>query len=485
MDRPLAPQVARRRRLRQAGLGGLFVVAGAALFGFFPQLLRPAVTRDDIRTAVVEEGPVEATLSATGTVVPEVEQVLSSPIDARVLRVRLKPGARVEPGDTILDLDVAESRLALEKLEEQVRLKRNEQHRKRLGLDRTLAELKSRAALSEIDQKSYRIRLEQTERLRESGLVSDDDVRKARVDLEKAEVGLSEVRASIANAEGLHAAELPVPFIERVAGLEVGGSVVLPLFGNRRVRWQKSQFMDHGSPRLLLLVEELTEELRRSERAAYEKIVRVLSHEINNSIGAGTSLLESCLRYAEQIVPADRGDFETALEVTVVRMRHLNAFVRSYAEVVRLPPPRRGPVDLARLVEDVGRLFQGECATAGITFSLECRAPEASVSLDAHQIEQVLVNVLRNALEAAGPGGWVRVRLDGQGSLRPVLTVEDSGPGVSSEAETQLFTPFFSTKENGRGIGLTVAQEVLTQHGFAFTLEGPRGETPTRFTIRF
>jgi two-component system nitrogen regulation sensor histidine kinase NtrY len=293
------------------------------------------------------------------------------------------------------------------------------------------------------------------------------------------------LRCRAAEMAGRPLRELPVPFIERVAGLEVGGSVVLPLFGNRRVRWQKSQFMDHGSPRLLLLVEELTEELRRSERAAYEKIVRVLSHEINNSIGAGTSLLESCLRYAEQIVPADRGDFETALEVTVARMRHLNAFVRSYAEVVRLPPPRRGPVDLARLVEDVGRLFQGECATAGITFSLECRAPEASVSLDAHQIEQVLVNVLRNALEAAGPGGWVRVRLDGQGSPRPVLTVEDSGPGVSSEAETQLFTPFFSTKENGRGIGLTVAQEVLTQHGFAFTLEGPRDDAPTRFTIRF
>jgi len=156
----------------------------------------------------VEEGPVEATLSATGTVVPEVEHVLSSPIDARVLRVRLKPGARVEAGDTILDLDVAEARLALDKLEEQVRLKRNEEHRKRLSLDRTLAELKSRAALSEIDQKSYRIRLEQTERLRESGLVSDDDVRKARVDFEKAEVELSEVRASRANAESLLAAEL-------------------------------------------------------------------------------------------------------------------------------------------------------------------------------------------------------------------------------------------------------------------------------------
>jgi two-component system nitrogen regulation sensor histidine kinase NtrY len=281
-------------------------------------------------------------------------------------------------------------------------------------------------------------------------------------------------------------AALPAPFVDRVAALDVGESVILPLYGNRRVRWQKSRFMDHGSPRLLLLVEELTEELRRSERAAYEKIVRVLSHEINNSIGASASLLESCLHYAQQIVPADRGDFETALNVAVARMRHLNAFVRSYAEVVRLPPPRREQVDLARLVEDLGHLLQGECAAAGVAFSLECVAPPAPVSIDAHQIEQVLVNVLRNAVEAAGPGGWVRMRVDGEGSRRPVLTVEDSGPGIPEDVQTQLFTPFFSTKENGRGIGLMVAQEILTQHGFAFALESaPSGGLPTRFTIRF
>ncbi len=292
------------------------------------------------------------------------------------------------------------------------------------------------------------------------------------------------LRRPAAELLGRPLADLPAPFIERVAALDVGQSEVLPLHGNRRVRWQKSRFMDHGSPRLLLLVEELTEELRRSERAAYEKIVRVLSHEINNSIGASASLLESSLRYAEQIVPADRGDFETALTVAVGRMRHLNAFVRSYAEVVRLPPPRRDAVALARLVEDVGRLLQGECSAAGVAWSLECVAPPAPVSLDAHQIEQVLVNVFRNALEAAGAGGWVRVRLDGQGSRRPVLTVEDSGPGIPSEVQTQLFTPFFSTKENGRGIGLMVAQEILTQHGFGFTLDSRPG-TPTRFTIRF
>jgi HlyD family secretion protein len=208
MDRPLDPRVTRRLRLRQAGLGGFSLAAGIALFGFGPRLLRPSLARDEIRTAVVEEGAVEATLSATGTVVPEVEHVLSSPIDARVLRVRLKPGARVEPGTTILDLDVAESRLALEKLVEQVKLKRNEEHRKRLALDGTLAALRSRASLAAIDVKSFRIKLEQTTKLRESGLVSDDDLRKAGVDFEKAEVELSEVRSAIANAESANAAEL-------------------------------------------------------------------------------------------------------------------------------------------------------------------------------------------------------------------------------------------------------------------------------------
>ena len=96
---------------------------------------------------------------------------------------------------------------------------------------------------------------------------------------------------------GLALEQLPVPFITRVAGLTAGESVVLPLQGSRRVRRLKSRFLDRGFSRTLLVVEELTEELRRSERAAYEKIIRTLSHEINNSIAAAASLIESCLHY--------------------------------------------------------------------------------------------------------------------------------------------------------------------------------------------
>jgi len=139
MDRALDADYVRRQSTRRlAGSGGL-VLGLAVLVGGVPRFIRPTLDRSEIRTAKVETGPVEATINATGTVVPEFEHVVSSPIDARVLRVLRKPGASLKPGEPILDLDVSESRLAYEKLVERVALKRNEEKQKRLGLARTLA----------------------------------------------------------------------------------------------------------------------------------------------------------------------------------------------------------------------------------------------------------------------------------------------------------------------------------------------------------
>jgi signal transduction histidine kinase len=282
---------------------------------------------------------------------------------------------------------------------------------------------------------------------------------------------------------GLRLDELPVPFVARVAALLPGESAVLPLHGSRRVRWLKTTFLDHGFPRTLVVVEELTEELRRSERAAYEKIIRTLSHEVGNSIAAAASLVESSLHYREQIRPEDRADFETALSVANTRLRHLNAFVREYAAVVRLPAPHRTPCDVGRLVEGVALLFRPECDERGIALGVDAAACREPVSLDEHQMEQVLVNVIRNAVEAVGGGGTVTVRTAASAG-RPSLVVEDSGPGIPAEVQAALFTPFFSTKANGRGIGLTLAQEILNQHGFGFSLESQAGG-PTRFTVQF
>ena len=287
---------------------------------------------------------------------------------------------------------------------------------------------------------------------------------------------------SSADLLGLRLDELPVPFVARVAALLPGESAVLPLQGSRRVRWLKTSFLDHGFPRMLVVVEELTEELRRSERAAYEKIIRTLSHEVGNSIAAAASLVESSLHYREQIRPEDRADFDNALSVANTRLRHLNAFVREYAAVVRLPAPHRTPCDLGRLVEGVSLLFRPECEERCIALRVDAGGCREPVSLDEHQMEQVLVNVVRNAVEAVGRGGVVTVRTRGSAG-RPSLVVEDSGPGIPAEVQAALFTPFFSTKANGRGIGLTLAQEILTQHGFGFSLESQAGG-PTRFTLQ-
>jgi len=208
MDRPVDPQFRRRQIIRRAGL---VVVAAAlllALAGYAPRWISPSLDRDEIRTAVVEAGAVEATISATGTVVPEFEQVLSSPLDARVVRILKRPGAMLRAGESILDLDVSDSVLALEKLKQQLSLKENEQRQRKLELEKQLIDLRSRMRLKEIEVKSLGIRVAKEQKLREAGLNSVEQLREAQVSEEKAKVELQQLREAIANEERATQAKL-------------------------------------------------------------------------------------------------------------------------------------------------------------------------------------------------------------------------------------------------------------------------------------
>ncbi len=282
--------------------------------------------------------------------------------------------------------------------------------------------------------------------------------------------------------------ELKTPFTEALDGLKLGEARIIPLLGRRRVKCQRSQFLDRGFTRDFILMEELTEELRMVEKAAYEKVIRMMSHEVNNSVGSANSLLHSCLHYSDQLSGEDRQDFETALGVAIGRADHLNAFMRNFADVFRLPPPNLQPCDVKKLIEDVMFLFKAECARRRIDLRFEIEdtpgpfAPDRA-QMDRSQMEQVFVNVLKNAIEAVGEDGRVSFRLGRQGQ-RSFIVIEDTGGGISPAARTNLFTPFFSTKGDGQGIGLTLTQEILDQHGFEFSLESQPGE-PTRFTIWF
>ncbi len=278
---------------------------------------------------------------------------------------------------------------------------------------------------------------------------------------------------------GRRLTEIDTPFLKALAEVNTYESRVIPVEGVRRVKCHKSQFLDRGFPRAFYMIEELTEELRRSERGAYEKLIRMMSHEINNSIGASGSLLESCLIYRDQLRPEDRADYENALNVARARGQHLNAFVKSYAELVRLPAPELRPADVKELLEDVAFLMSAEARRRAIAWCWDVEGPLEPVAMDKNQMEQVFVNVLRNATEAIGKHGTLTLR------LRPhSVEIEDTGHGISPEVREHLFTPFFSTKANGRGIGLTLIQEILTRHKFHFSLDGAPGEG-SRFTIWF
>jgi len=283
--------------------------------------------------------------------------------------------------------------------------------------------------------------------------------------------------------EGRSLGEVPSPLAGALAALPPGHAAVVPFAGARRVRAHRGTFLDRGFPRAFLLVEELTEELRQSEKAAYEKLIRMMSHEVGNTVGAGRSLLESCLAYAAELREADRETFTEALGVVISRLGRLHDFTSGFAEVVRLPPPRLGPCDLGVVARAVTTLLRPVAEARGTDLRAETAADVPLVMADRTQVEQALVNVGKNAIEAAGPGGHVVVRV-GPADDGVAVVVEDSGPGIPPDVAARLFTPFFSTKDGGQGLGLTLVQEVLRQHRCDFSLEGPPGG-PTRFTMRF
>ena len=264
--------------------------------------------------------------------------------------------------------------------------------------------------------------------------------------------------------------------------LQGAPSAIVTLGGGRRAKASRGTFMDRGFSRTFLLVEELTEELRQAERAAYEKLIRMLSHEVNNSVAASNSLLTSCLVLARQMPNDSRDDLDGALRVVMTRTERLGAFMKAFADVVRLPEPRLATCDVKELLAHLCRLMAADASSRGIAIETVFE-PIPPVSLDRTLMEQALVNVIKNAIEAVDHDGRVIVRT-GMNGAQPFLQIEDSGPGLAPEVQAHLFTPFFSTKEAGQGIGLTLVQEVLTRHSFAFSLDGPPGG-PTRFTIWF
>ena len=240
-------------------------------------------------------------------------------------------------------------------------------------------------------------------------------------------------------------------------------------------RWEvrQSTFREGGLPHHLLVLSDVSRPLREEERQAWRRLIRVLGHELNNSLAPIQSLAESLrgLLGHPKPPPDWREDMRQGLAVIAARSESLSRFTNAYAKLARLPQPQFQKVDVDSLVRRV----------VGLETRLTVRltpGPEIALSADPDQLEQAVINLVRNAVDAAlessggVEAGW-RVTA---GSSRGVeVWVSDEGPGLSSTAN--LFVPFFTTKPNGSGIGLVLSRQIAEAHGGTLSLEN-RSDRP-------
>src|SRR5947209_9746729 len=236
-------------------------------------------------------------------------------------------------------------------------------------------------------------------------------------------------------------------------------------------RWgvRRSAFRERGVAHQLLVVADLSRPLREEELKAWQRIVRVLGHELNNSLAPIKSIAGSLasLLAREPLPPDWRDDARRGLDVVSARAESLSRFTESYARLARLPGPRLAPVELGRLVRRV----------AGLETRLKVEVlagAERTVSADADQLEQLLINLVRNAADASlVTDGAVRVGWRGGANGHVEIWVEDDGLGLASTAN--IFVPFFTTKPGGSGIGLVLSRQIAEAHSGTLTLENRAG----------
>ncbi len=244
-----------------------------------------------------------------------------------------------------------------------------------------------------------------------------------------------------------------------------------------RFEIRRTKFWQGGLPHELLVLSDLSRPLREQEREAWKRLIRVIGHELNNSLAPIKSIAGSLDALLARTPPPDdwRDDMQRGLAVIASRADALSRFTSAYARLARLPQPNRKPVEFGTLIRRVVTLDPRLPVAVG-------DGPDLQIRADADQLEQLLINLLRNATDAAlETGGGVSAGWTSHDHTLEVW-IEDEGPGLQNT--TNLFVPFFTTKPGGSGIGLVLSRQIAEGHGGSVDLENRTDRRGTRATLR-
>ena len=258
---------------------------------------------------------------------------------------------------------------------------------------------------------------------------------------------------------------------EAMRKLPLGQETTIRLPGEPQLfRINYLSFPDRGFQHPFYLIESLTDEVRRAEKAAYERVIRMIAHEVNNSVAGIVGQIHN----SQFIIHKEAADASE-------RLKALSAFVTRFAQVVKIPQPQLQLCDLSEEVDACRPFLESLCTAANVRLEFDLTEEAAPVRLDTVLFQQVLINIVKNALESINEkGGHVVI------TTSPTqLTITDNGRGISPEVAQNLFTPFYSTKPQGQGLGLLLIRDILTAHGCTFSLLTDPNDHLTRFTIQF
>ena len=249
--------------------------------------------------------------------------------------------------------------------------------------------------------------------------------------------------------------------------------VLTRTFAGGTGRWgmRRTSFREGGLPHKLVVIADLSQPLREEELKAWQRLVRVIGHELNNSLAPIKSIagsLTTMLRRPQRAEDWEQ-DMLGGLEIIEARAEGLNRFMQSYARLAKLPAPVRQPVELGTLLRRIVTL--GHNNKVVLT-----DGPDVTLAIDVAQIEQVIINLVKNAVEAVEETNTGLVRVTWRKAVGQIeIVVEDDGPGIASAQN--LFVPFFTTKPSGSGIGLVLCRQIAENHGGTLSLENRDGAT--------